>query len=142
MKALDWILRLTLAGVFLYAGFVKMGPSERFAITVAQFTFVPPVLIGLLAASLGWIEIATGGLLLVSRTKRIGAALAAGLLLLFIAALAWALQQGLIVDCGCFGEDPSPSRGKMLFALGRDVVLLGFTAVVLWARPGPRRLPP
>lgn len=131
MKAAEWIIRLLLAGVFFYAGFVKMGTSERFAITVAQFTFLPPILIGAVAATLGWIETAVAALLLIPRTKKIGAAIAAVLLLGFIVALGWALQQGIIVDCGCFGEDPLPSRGKMIFALGRDAVLLALTAVLL-----------
>ena len=35
-------MRLALAGVFLYAGLVKAGASQQFAVALLPFTFVPP----------------------------------------------------------------------------------------------------
>lgn len=122
--------RVLLAALFLYAGAVKAGASEGFAITIAQFSILPPPLVMIFARVLPWLEIAAGILLLIPRTARFGAALTACLLLVFSGAIGWALSQGLIVDCGCFGEDVPPSRERMVATLLRDLLLLGLTVGV------------
>ena len=88
MKTAIWLARLVIAGVFLYAGVLKLGASERFAITVAKFAIVPDRWIGALAIGLPATETLIGILLLVPRTARLGAFAAAGLLTIFLAALA------------------------------------------------------
>ncbi|MGC1479391.1 MAG: MauE/DoxX family redox-associated membrane protein [Chthoniobacterales bacterium] len=121
-----WGSRLLLAGLFLTAGLIKAGASEGFAITIATFSILPPTIVTAFANLLPWVEILAALLLLIPPTARLGAALAALLLFTFIGALAWALSQGLIVDCGCFGESP-PSLSKMVVALVRNVILLALT---------------
>jgi hypothetical protein len=64
-------------------------------------------------------------LILVPRTKRLGAGVIFALCLLFAVVLGWALANGIIVSCSCFGEDEKPSAMKMGLALGRDLVLAG-----------------
>jgi putative oxidoreductase len=123
------LARLLIAGLFLYAGVIKLGTSERFAITVAQFTLLPYEWINLFARTLPWVELATGILLLIPRTARLGAIAASALLLLFIGALAWAHSQGLVTDCGCFGEDAPATGSQIPMALARD---LGLLAITLW----------
>lgn len=127
MKIAIWIARIGLAVMFLYAGFVKSGASEGFARTISQFTILPPSLVELFSLTLPWIEVLCGILLLIPKSARIGAVLAAVLLMTFIVAIGWALSQGLIVDCGCFGEDVPPSRERMVATLVRDAVLLVLT---------------
>lgn len=126
MNLAIWITRLLLAALFLTAGLIKAGASEGFAITIAQFSILPPAAITAFALALPWVEILTALLLVIPKTARVGAALAALLLTTFITALLWALSQGLIVDCGCFGES-APSLNKMLLTLTRNVILLTLT---------------
>ncbi len=135
MKIAIWTARILLAAVFFYAGFIKMETSERFAITIASFSLLPPAFIDAFVLGLPWLETAAAVLILVPRTARIGAALVTLLLITFIGALGWALQQGLVVDCGCFGEDATPSPGKMAFAIWRDIALLALTLGLAWRRP-------
>ncbi len=137
MKLAIWLARLIVAGVFLYAGIVKAGASEGFAVAIAQFSILPQPAVSALALALPFVEIAAGVLLVIPRTARLGAGLAAALLCTFLVALGWALSQGLIVDCGCFGDAP-PSRERMVAALARDVILLALT-LLLAARPLPGR---
>lgn len=127
MKIAVWIARIGLAGMFLYAGFVKSGASEGFARTIAQFTILPVPIVDVFSLALPWMEMLCGVLLLIPKTSRVGALLAAALLTMFIVAIGWALSQGLIVDCGCFGEDVPPSRERMVATLLRDAVLLALT---------------
>jgi len=46
------------------------------------------------------------------------------LLMAFMAALAQAVVRGLDVSCGCFGGFAGGTRAELLFALGRDALLL------------------
>lgn len=128
MKIAIWLARILVAAVFLYAGIVKAGTSERFAMTIAQFSILPPQAVGIAAMVLPWLEILAAVLLLVPVTARLGAVSAAGLLVVFIGVLAWGIHQGWAIDCGCFGNgDDPPAQGELPIALGRDVVLLAIT---------------
>jgi uncharacterized membrane protein YphA (DoxX/SURF4 family) len=126
------LARMLIAAVFLYAGVVKLGTSERFAITIAQFFILPLAWVGLFAAALPWLEILVGLLLLVPRTARAGAWCAAALLIVFLAALTWAWSQGFVVDCGCFGDtEDEPQPGNQIpFAIARDVALIAVTLLL------------
>lgn len=134
-----WAARIALAALFFYAGFIKLGTSEQFAVTVAQFTILPPALAAPFALALGWVETIAAVLLVIPRTARFGATIVAGLLVVFIAALGYALAQGLVVSCGCFGEEVAPSRAGMWAALGRDVLLLALTLGLARRRVAPPR---
>ena len=139
MKIAIWAARIFLAAVFFYAGVVKLGTSERFAITVADFSILPPALLRVVVPGLPWLETFAAVLLVIPRTARLGAGILAVLLVTFIAALAWALHQGIVVDCGCFGEESQPSADRMALAIGRDVALLALTLGLAWRRPGGSR---
>jgi len=138
MRIAIWLGRLLVAGIFLYAGVVKVGASERFTITAATITSLPPGWINPLAMALPWLEMAAGILLLIPRTSRLGAGVAAALLLVFITALAWARSQGLAVDCGCFGDDQPAIGDQIPAAIARDAVLLAITLLLSAVRrPAP-----
>ncbi len=126
--------RIVIATLLFAAGLIKAGASEGFAITIAQFSILPPTAIAAFATWLPWVEIVTAILLLVPRSARLGAGLAALLFTTFAAAIAWALSQGLIVDCGCFGGS-TPSRERMIFTLVRNVVLLAASLAIVFVRP-------
>jgi uncharacterized membrane protein YphA (DoxX/SURF4 family) len=130
-SAVSLLLRIALAAVFFYAGAVKASASQEFAMALLPFTFVPTQWTMPLALALAWTEILAAILLLLPRVFPLGAVLVGGLCLLFIGVLSWALWNGIIVSCGCFGADDSPSAWKMLLAIGRDIVLLGAAAGVL-----------
>ncbi len=115
--------RIVLAGVFLYAGIIKASASAHFAVTLMPFTILPQDWIGLIAFALPLVEILAAILLLIPRTSPYGAALALLLSVAFISLLGWALHNEIIVACGCFGQDETPSAEKMQMATGRDVVL-------------------
>jgi uncharacterized membrane protein YphA (DoxX/SURF4 family) len=115
---------LALAAVFIYAGVEKIGDPLGFADTIAAFAVLPAASINVLALSLPFFEIACGVLLVVPRTRRIGALGVALSAAIFFLALLSALIRGLTLDCGCFGSGP-PSRLRMWAELGLDLVLFG-----------------
>lgn len=131
---MKWALlacRVGLAAVFLYAGVAKASSSAEFLLALAPFTFVPVTWLGPIARLLPLAEILGAILILPRRTRRAGAAVLLALLLVFIGVIGWALANGIIVACSCFGVDETPSAWKMALALGRDVVLAAMAAFVL-----------
>ncbi|MEX1119543.1 MAG: MauE/DoxX family redox-associated membrane protein [Terrimicrobiaceae bacterium] len=126
---LSWVVRIVLAAVFLYAGIIKSTASEQFLVALAPFTFFPEPLLLPLSTWLPLGEILVGLLILIPKTHRLGAGLALGLLVVFMGVLGWALSQGIIVSCSCFGEDDAPSAWKMVLAILRDLFL---AVAALW----------
>ena len=144
MKRGAFAIRLFLAAVFLYSGLVKSSGSAQFAIALAPFALIPDYWIHPLSVLLPLAEIAGGICVLVPRTKTLGACLLLTLCLIFIAALGWALANGIVVDCSCFGQEQRPSAAKMTLALVRDVFLAMLAIIVLFKdrskTPGRTRL--
>lgn len=121
LKLLYHLCRLSLGGVFLYAGLLKSGDVQGFARDIAGYQLLPYQWNYLVAASLPSVEVLCGMLLLVNRRVRPAALLLGGLLLVFIAALVSVLARGLQIDCGCFSpEHPATPEA----ALWRDIGLL------------------
>jgi uncharacterized membrane protein YphA (DoxX/SURF4 family) len=134
------LIRIVLGVTFLFAGAIKAGASEEFALALVPFSILPESWAGPFAVALAWTEIAAGLLVFLPRVHRLGSALILCLALLFIGVLTWALSNGLIVSCGCFGGDEPPSAAAMQTAILRDVGIAAaaaFTLVFGW-RSNPK----
>ena len=132
MRRGAFAVRLFLAGVFLYSGLIKASSSAQFAIALAPFTLIPQNWLRPLSILLPFAEIAAAILIVMPLTKRLGALLVTGLCLVFISALSWAMANGIVVSCSCFGEDEQPSLAKMTLSLLRDIVLAALALVILF----------
>jgi len=127
------VLRVLLALVFLAAGILKAGASESFALALIPFTFLPEAALPFIAIALPLAEILAGLLLLLPRVFPLGAWLVAILNVLFITVLTWALVNGIIVACNCFGApDTPPSAALMVQAILRDIALLVVAIFIIW----------
>jgi uncharacterized membrane protein YphA (DoxX/SURF4 family) len=132
--------RLLLAGVWLVAGGSKVGDLAASVRAVHAYDILPYDASRVVGATLPFIEIAVGLLLLVGFATRLAAAVSAGLMAMFVAGIASAWARGLRIDCGCFGgggelaADQSPSYG---WEITRDVALLA-VALYLVFRPTSR----
>ena len=113
-----WLgLQLLLGFIFCYAGVSKLLDTLRFTASLLGYQIIPIGLIRPLVIGLPWIEIGLGGLLIFGQYPRFTAGSIAGLLLLFTVMVGYALSQGWIVDCGCFGT-PRPADGQKIFENG------------------------
>jgi len=123
-------LRLTIGGIFLYAGTTKIINPQAFADSIATFKMLPVQVINIVALGLPPFEILLG-LMLISGWKARAASLAvAGLAIVFGIALGQALIRGLAVDCGCFGSG-EPSVLKTWASFGRALLLFAGSFWVL-----------
>jgi uncharacterized membrane protein YphA (DoxX/SURF4 family) len=145
-KIIVLLLRLVVAGVFLYAGVMKVWDFRRgqsatpdFTIAIQHFEILPsPDLTVLLAVYLPWLEVTAAITLFVKRLA-LGAALAvAGMTAIFLGAIGSAWARGLDISCGCFGKgEASIHYPSLMF---RDGLLLAAAlALVAWEMRGGSR---
>jgi uncharacterized membrane protein YphA (DoxX/SURF4 family) len=138
-KVIVLLLRLIVAGVFLYAGVMKIwdfrhgqSATPDFTIAIQHFEILPkPDLAVLLAVYLPWLEL-TAAITLFMQRLALGAAIAvAGMTAMFLVAVGSAWKRGLDISCGCFGKDAVAINYPSLML--RDALLFAAAlALVVW----------
>jgi uncharacterized membrane protein YphA (DoxX/SURF4 family) len=101
-----------------------------FAQAVVNYHVPPRALANLVAITLPWIELLAGGLLVAGIWKRASACVITAMMIVFLAAIGWALAHGYDIRCGCFGTVESRRVGAT--ALAEDFVLLAMAAWLAW----------
>lgn len=133
LAAMERGIRWVLAALFLYSGVVKLADPQSFATMVAGFGLLPKALLFPVALLLPLLEVVAGiGTMFAVRGSL---AVIAGMLVLFMAVLAYGISLGLDIDCGCFGpEDPEQAYKGLRIALIRDAAMLASVVFVYWCR--------
>jgi uncharacterized membrane protein YphA (DoxX/SURF4 family) len=142
-RAIIWIGRLVLGGIFIYAGYAKiflpiMHPRPSigvalafFALQVGSYQMLPPWGVNFVAHTLPFAEVALGLLLIIGWQLRIWATLVTLLMLGFFAVVVRSYAMGLQINCGCFAN-PEPLtiwtavRDGLLAALALVMTILAF----------------
>jgi uncharacterized membrane protein YphA (DoxX/SURF4 family) len=130
---LTWLyhgLRLGLACVFIYAGFIKLLDPRAFAHAIAQYDLLPEGLLPLVAVGLPALELLAG--LGLSFEVRGSLTLMAILLLMFLVILGYAVWHNLDIDCGCFMADELDAHNSVKTAFWRDLMMIGATLFLYW----------
>lgn len=127
------IVRLALAGMFLYAGATKLGDPNGLAEAIGNYRMLPDAFVVALAGVLPVTEVLVA-LALVAGPCVQGAGLLGALMLgAFAGAMAQAKLRGIDLECGCFGAAVQAQVSWSKVAL--NVVLGAFSAWIAWARP-------
>ncbi|MHB8790082.1 MAG: MauE/DoxX family redox-associated membrane protein [Desulfobulbaceae bacterium] len=132
-----WLYRLVrwaLAGLFIWAGALKLADPPAFAVIISDFGLVPGWSVMPLALALPVLEVAAA-LGLVFDLRR-SLAVISFLLAMFIAILGYAIWLGLDIDCGCFGpEDPEArAYSSLRTSLYRDLAMAAGVLFLYWWR--------
>jgi len=148
-RILQWLARLFLGALFVYAGYVKLKEPFLFEMAVDSYQLLPSWGVIAVARALPWMEIALGLVLLAGWKLPYFATFSTLLLGFFLALMAIAYSRGTEAVCGCFGygEPVSPRT------LVRDTALFGvavYLTVFSWrarlrrsaAEPAPAFTPP
>jgi len=118
-RAVIWLGRLVLAGIFIYAGYAKiflptMHPRPPiglalsfFAMQVDSYQILSPWAVNFVAHTLPFAEVGLGLLLLIGWELRIWSTLITLLILGFFAAVVRSYALGMQINCGCFAT-PEP----------------------------------
>jgi uncharacterized membrane protein YphA (DoxX/SURF4 family) len=128
-KLQPWIglvCRLTLGGVLLVAGYLKIGKTEISQMAVRSYELLPVSIANFLGLTLPFFEVVIGLLLIVGAATRVVAALGGFTMVIFIIAIAQAWARGLNIDCGCFGGGGTvdPGQTRYLQEILRDAGLV------------------
>jgi putative oxidoreductase len=146
VKIVNLILRLAIGGVFIASAVAKIANVQfshahgvqfshvpdltQFAQDVANYHVPPRALTNLVAITLPWIELLAGGFLVCGIWKRASAVVITVLMVVFLAAIGWALAHGYDIRCGCFGTVDARKVG--VTALAQDTLLLAIAAWLAW----------
>jgi putative oxidoreductase len=98
-----WVLRVAIAGVFVYAAVPKLFDPSEFATSIQNYRAVPDTVVGHIALFVPVFELVIALGLLSPQYQRGAALLATLLLAVFAAAMAQARWRGIDLSCGCFG---------------------------------------
>ncbi len=131
--AVEWMLRLALAGIFFYASADKIIHPKDFAVIVKAYRMLPDPLANLAALWLPWAEVVTGVCLFTGLWRDGALALATTMLSVFWLALIVNYFRGIDVACGCFTTDAS-EKAPMLWYIGRDALLLALALLTIEVR--------
>ena len=105
------LLRLTLGGLLCLAAFTKLADREAFRTAVSEYRVLPNALERPFAASLPFVELTLGALLLAGLGTVIAASLAVPVFLSFSMAIGVNMMRGRDLDCHCFGSVQSEPIG-------------------------------
>ena len=154
-RAIIWLGRLVLGGIFIYAGYAKiflpiMHPRPTigvalafFALQVGSYQMLSPAGVNFVAHTLPFAEVALGLLLIVGWQLRVWATLSTLLILGFFGAVVHAYAAGMQINCGCFAN-PEPltiatvMRDGLLAALAVLMTVFAFIEARHphpWSRP-------
>jgi len=118
------LLSLLVGGYFIGAGVTKLLGPDKFFKDILNYQLVGEDIAWLAVLYLPWLEL-IAGLALICTLTRLGAACwIAGMLVVFIVALVYALVRGLNIECGCIGTVSSTVSQSLVI----DIVLLAMVA--------------
>jgi uncharacterized membrane protein YphA (DoxX/SURF4 family) len=160
-RAIIWIGRLVLGGIFLYAGYSKVFlPNNNlwpffvlkfsistnisnFALQVEAFKLLPPWGVQFVAHTLPFTEIVLGLLVLIGWRLRIWASLLTLIMLGFFVVVTRAYLLHMNINCGCFAT-PEPIGPRKIVedaALSALALLMTYFAFVESRQPHPWSAP-
>src|SRR5258707_1127665 len=160
-RAIIWIGRLVLGGIFVYAGFSKLLMANshfwpmfvlkfsitknisRFAQQVEFYKLISPEASQLVAHALPFVEIVLGLLLLIGWRLRIWATAITAIMVGFLALVTRAYLLHMDINCGCFGT-PEKLTGMTIVrdaALSALAVLMAVFVFLEARKPHPWAAP-
>lgn len=122
-------LRVSLGLVFVYAGILKIRDPIAFAGSVAAYKLLPYFFNYLVAATIPWVELTCGLLLIFGYRVRAAAGITAAMNILFIVLLASTIVRGLDIDCGCFRQ--GGEKTSAWIAIMRDILFLSVALILV-----------
>ncbi len=129
------VAQIGIAVVFLAAALGKIGDAAAFAKQIHYFRLLPTGLENLMAITLPWVELLAALALLLRYRPRAGAVICAGLMGVFLFAVAAAVARGLDIECGCFGTSDASRVGTAKLLENAGLLALALIASLRPAAP-------
>ncbi len=123
-QPVQFICRLILGGLFIYASIDKIAHPYAFAKIIHNYQLMPDIFVYFMAVSLPWVEAIAGLFLVLGLFKRTSTLLLSSLLVVFAIAISINLIRGINFDCGCFSTVTTEAGSDPLDLLVRDILIL------------------
>lgn len=125
------VCRVALGVVFLYAGLPKLMAPQAFLIAVRGYMMLPDPVIPLFTIALPAVEVVVGAALVAGVWPRAAALVTAGMVVMFLVAIAQAMVRGIDIECGCFAHGDARVGWGLVF---RDILMLAMLVPVFLDR--------
>ncbi len=129
---IDYLIALTriyLALVFILSGLDKISNLAAFATSIENYDILPIHIINLIAIVIPWIEVITGGLLLLGFYIKENSIIIATLLTVFTLALLSAVLRNLDIDCGCQGTFDGQKVGMLKIIENVSLIIVSILSI-------------
>ncbi len=138
LQWLSLLVRVFLGGYFLFAAVPKIAEPYAFSVSIVHYEMMPDWSINAFALVVPWLELLIGVCLIVGFRVRSAAIVYAILLAMFIAAIGWAMANGLQIDCGCFGAGNKEEVGWE--KIWKNLGMMAMCAYLVWRPTSPLSL--
>lgn len=132
---INFIFRLILGLVFIYASLDKISNPKVFSDLIDNFHFTPLMLSNVFALILPWMELICGICLIAGYMLRGSNILILFMLLFFILILSQAVYRGIDTHCGCFKVNEALQttdfKKDLIKRIMEDIILLSMSFVLL-----------
>lgn len=121
-------------GVWLWAGWLKVGDTGSSVTAVRAYQLLPYDLAETVGRVLPMLELVLGACLVLGLLTRFSGAVSALLQVAFIIGIVSVWSRGIAIDCGCFGGGgPDPDAfSKYPWEIARDTGLLALSLLLVW----------
>lgn len=128
--SVQFLCRVILGGLFIYASLDKIAHPHDFARIVYDYNLIPDIAIYWIAGILPWFEMICGLLLISGLMIRTPSILLSLMLLVFIAAMGLNAIRGLDITCGCFTTSQNGTNSLIISILWDFLFLIpGFIII-------------
>jgi putative oxidoreductase len=140
-------VQIALGAIFVVAALPKIADPPSFAHMIYNYRVLPASLVNISALVMPWLELLAGLALILGVWTRAARTIIAGMLVVFIVAIAFNLLRDNAIDCGCFdvsaaGKTHDERLQDMRLVILRDIGMLLMVAQLWWAeRWSAARLP-
>lgn len=138
-KVSSWLTRVVLGILFLYSGFSKIINPSATAQTILSYKipldFINYDIAFMLGILLCITEISLGAMIFINKFAKPAALGMFILLAIFISGIMWAWSQGLLIDCGCYGENSKPlnTDSDYIAKLVENIGWVGLSVITMLA---------
>lgn len=132
---LTLVLRVLLGCLFLYGGASKLSDLKSFAEAIENYQLLPLGVINFFALFVPWLEVLAGIAVITGILLRGGAFLLTLLMLIFTAAIALSIANGVDITCGCALPFSDAARVGWKKLVENLVLLAAAWSVLKYGRP-------
>ncbi len=115
-------LCISVGGLFVYAGLIKAMDIQGFLATIMGYQLTGPFSSKVIACGLPYIEILSGGLLIIGIKEKEVLIIITVLTCLFTGVIWYAMHIKLQIPCGCFAQGKPP--GNLMLLITRNLCII------------------